>query len=126
MTTDPRTIPGSMSGPGGPHKRGGVVFDAEHVVLMRSVDVAIIEAIDDAPTLLAMVLGGRINFTQEMAQVMFVFGADGAAALVTELVAVIGRMPDGDLKAEFMEDLDRRFEQLKANGNLSPRDDGDD
>lgn len=121
--TDPRDVPGSMSGPGGPHDRGSVVFEADRAILLRGVEVAAVDSVSEegTNTLLAMVLEGRINFTPDMAQVLFIFNADGAAAIVTELVGVIGRMPPGDLKMQFMENLDERFQQLKNDGNLDHR-----
>ena len=93
MTTDPRKIPGGMSGPGGPHDRSGVVLDARHAVLLETVDVSTLDPERGArgQAALALVLGGRINQSRDKASVLFLFGTDGAAAIVTELIAVIGR-----------------------------------
>jgi hypothetical protein len=122
--TDPRDVPGSMSGPGGPHDRGGVLLDADRAVLLAEVDVSIVEPVDNSlgEALVALALSGRINLTQDQASVLFLLRVDGAAALVSEIIAVIGRTGDQDLKDAFSDALDRRFERLKEDGNLYPKD----
>lgn len=120
-TSDPRRIPGSMAGPGGPHDHGGVVLDARNAVLMETVDVSTIDPDRGArgQSALALVLGGRINQTKDRASVLFIFGTDGAAAIVTQLIAVVGRASGPQFVAEFMADLDRRLGELRDGGNLT-------
>ncbi len=118
---DPRRIPGAMAGPGGPHDHGGVVLDARNAVLMDAIDVSTIDPDAGArgQSALAMVLSGRVNQTQDRASVLFIFGTDGAAGLVTELVAVIGRAAGPRAVAQFMTDLEARLQTLKTEGNLT-------
>lgn len=84
-STDPRKIPGSMAGPGGPHDRGGVVLDTRNAVLLDSIDVSTLDPDRGArgQSGLALVLGGRINQTKDRASVLFIFGTDGAAGIIT-------------------------------------------
>lgn len=121
MSTDPREIPGAMVGPGSPHDLGGVVLDARHAVLLRTVDVSTIdpERGGRGQVALAMVLAGRINQTKDLAQVLFIFGTDGAASIISELIGVIGRAAGRTFVLEFMADLDKRLEQLRDDGNLT-------
>lgn len=119
--TDPRSIPGTMAGPGGPHERGGVVLDARNAVLMDAIDVSTIDPDKGGrgKSALAMVLSGRVNQTQDRASVLFIFGSDGAAGIVTELVALIGRSAGPAAVLQFMTDLEARLQTLKTGGNLT-------
>jgi len=117
--TDPRRIPGAMAGPGGPHDVGGVVLDARNAVILDSVDVSTIDPERGArgQHAVALVLGGRINQTKERASVLFLFGTDGAASIVTELIAFYGRWTGSP--QPFIEDVQRRLAKLGEEGNLS-------
>jgi hypothetical protein len=118
---DPRRIRGDMAGPGGPHDRGGVVLDTRHAVLLKTVDVSTLDP-DDPGTrgqsAIALVLGGRINQTQDQASVLFLFGTDGAASIITELIALLGRATGIDAD-QLMTDLLDRAAKLREEGNLS-------
>ena len=90
--TDPRAIPGDIAGPGGASEWHGVILDATHAVLMDHASAAIgHNAKPGAPEYVALLLGGRVNRTQDRARVLYVFDADGAAAIVTELEALMRR-----------------------------------
>lgn len=117
--TDPRRIPGSMAGPGGPHDEGGVVLDARNAVILETVDVSTIDPDRGGrgKSALAMVLGGRINQTKDRASVLFIFGTDGAAAIATELIALAGRATGHP--APFIADVMARIDKLAEDGNLS-------
>lgn len=120
MSTDPRRIPGSMSGPGGPHDIGGIVLDARHAVLLETVDVSTIDPDHGGrgQSAIALVLGGRINQTKDRASVLFLFGTDGAAAIITELVGLLGRATGID-GGQLMADLLERAATMAADGELS-------
>lgn len=113
MTTDPRKIPGGIAGPGGPHDRGGVVIDTRHAVLLETVDVSTL----DEANAIAMSLGGRINRSKDRANVLFLFGTDGAAAIVTELIALMGRATGSP--EPFVNDLKTRLDKLTSEGNMA-------
>ena len=111
MATDPRNLKGSIAGPGGPRDRNAVVVDATHAVLLDSTAVCLVEpqrAGRRGHPCLAMTLGGRVNHLDETAEVLFLFDADGAAALVTELLALGARLPDA-MRHEFEASIDRRL-----------------
>jgi hypothetical protein len=107
-----------MSGPGGPHDIGGVVLDARNAVILETVDVSTIDSEHGGrgQSALAMVLGGRINQTRERVSVLFIFGSDGAAAVVTELMALYSRAT-GDADS-FISDVKERMDKLIEDGNL--------
>jgi hypothetical protein len=119
MTTDPRDIPGAMAGPGGPHDRGGVVLDARNALLLETVDVSTVdpERGGRGQQAVAMVLGGRINQSQDRASVLILFGTDGAAAIVTELVALFGRITGHP--GPFINDVMARVRKLSQDGNMT-------
>lgn len=118
MATDPRRIPGTMAGPGGPHDEGGVVLDARHAVILETVDVSTIDPERGArgQHAVALVLGGRINQTQDRASVLFILGTDGAASIVTELIALYGRATGSP--EPFIKDVMDRVKKLGEEGNL--------
>jgi hypothetical protein len=103
MATDPRSLKGAIVGPGGPLDRFGVVIDAGNAVLLDDVMVAMVEPHRDGhgpqPACIALLLSGRINHSVDRAEVLFMFDVDGAAAIVTELIALGARM-DADELAE--------------------------
>lgn len=118
MSTDPRKIRGSMAGPGGPHDRSGVILDARNAVLLETCDVSTLDPESArGQSAIAMVLGGRINRTQDRASVLFLFGTDGAAAVITELMALMGRA--GVDSRALLADVETRLARLRAEGNLS-------
>jgi hypothetical protein len=119
MTTNPRRIPGSMAGPGGPHDHGGVVLDARNAVLLETVDVSTVDPEHGGrgQSAVAMVLDGRINQTQDRVSVLFIFGTDGAASIVTELIALYGRATGHP--QPFIDDVMSRIKKLGQEGNLS-------
>lgn len=121
MSTDPRKIPGGMAGPGGPHDDGGVVLDTRNAVLLDTIDVSTLdpERGGRGQSALALVLGGRINRSPDRASVLFIFGSDGAAGIISELIAVMGRASGPEFVAEFMKDLGERLDTLRDEGNLS-------
>lgn len=105
MATDPRTVHGSIAGPGGPRDRNSVVLETDRAVLFDDMTVCEVEtgrgrALGVPPThMIAMVLAGRINKSPDRADVLFLFDLDGAAAIVTELLALAMRMDDAELTA---------------------------
>lgn len=116
--TDPRKIPGSMTGPGGPHDRSGVILDARNAIILETVDVSTVDPEKGArgQHAIALVLAGRINQTKDRASVLFLFGSDGAASIVSELIALYGRFL-GD-PTPFIEDVKSRVDKLIEDGNM--------
>ncbi len=107
---DPRQLGGAIAGPGGSHDRGAVFLDMTDAVLLEGTTVATVDAVRKgalAEPVVFMTLEGRINKRTDRAQVGFLFGPDGAAAIVTELLAVADRFG-----AELLDDLTRRLTAL--------------
>lgn len=94
---DPRKLGGDLAGPGGPNERNSVIVDTRNAVLLDGVDVALVELrragqpVGELPDL-ALKLSGRINKTSDRAEVLYLFGEDGAAAIVSELVGLAVRI----------------------------------
>jgi hypothetical protein len=84
----------SISGPGGPRDEGGVILDTTDAIILESMDVATVDQFSKNEELgpaIFMTLNGRVNKKQDYVQIGYLFGTDGAAALITELLAVCSR-----------------------------------
>jgi hypothetical protein len=88
---DPRKTGGDIAGPGGPHDRNAVIVDTTNAVILDATTVIQVETLTGAPAL-AMLLEGRIAQTADRARNLYLMNEDGAAALVTELIALAHRM----------------------------------
>lgn len=91
---DPR--PASASDPiidvaGDPNAQGGALLDARSAVLLENIDVVLIDTKSDDPVAMMLSLGGRINYADDRVTHAYIFGPDGAAALVGELSALAVR-----------------------------------
>lgn len=116
---NPLNLGGAISGPGGPRDHGAVVIDATDSILLDDMMVATMDGFKDGISqgdMIFMTLGGRVNKKTERAQVGFAFGSDGAAALITELLAVSDRFG-----AELLRDVTERLVTLKKEGNIDLR-----
>lgn len=110
-TSDPRPLGGDIAGPGGPHDRGQVILDTRNSVLLAEVEVAMVDNASDQRRFASLVLGGRINRSTDQSRVLYLFDADGAAAIVTELIGLAGR--EGDTyAAEFKAAVSGRLERM--------------
>jgi hypothetical protein len=103
---DPRKSGGDIAGPGGPRDRNAVILDTTDAVLLDSSDVCLMETTGGS-VVLAMLLEGRINKTPERARNLYLMNEDGAAALVSELIALAHR-----IGPEFGERLMQRISSL--------------
>jgi hypothetical protein len=91
ISGDPRKSGGDIAGPGGPHDRNSVIVDTTNAVILDAATVTEVETISGQPGL-AMLLEGRIARTPERARNLYLMNEDGAAAVVTELLALAHRM----------------------------------
>ena len=105
-----------------------VLLDMERAVLMDGMEVCLVNVASNvidqtqrrAPSeavRLAMRLDGRVNKTRDRASVLFVFDEDGAAAIVTELVALASR-----IGPEFAERFQTRLQVLAEEGHMGAAD----
>jgi hypothetical protein len=113
VNTDPRTLGGDIAGPGGPQDENAVVIDSTNAVLLDSTVVTIMGDRKTQQPVMCMLLEGRINKSSDRAKVLYLFDTDGAAAIISELLAMGSRVGP-----EFRDDLMRRVERLIAEGNI--------
>jgi hypothetical protein len=94
-----------------------VVLDMTDCVMLGDATVCIVDGVRDGRIngqMIYMTLGGRVNQTTRQVQVGYAFGPDGAAALITELLAIADRAgPD------LLTDIVARFVALNRDGNGS-------
>lgn len=114
---DPRKLRGAIAGPGGAHDRNAFVIDATDAVLMDTVQVVIAEA---PLNLWVLNLAGRINKSQDRAEIVYMFDTDGAAAIITELTGIAARQGPA-VMAELNTRIDERLDKLKEEGHLDHR-----
>jgi hypothetical protein len=104
-------------GPGGPRDQGAVIIDGTDCVLLDEMTVSTVDMVrlgDLQGQAIYMVLGGRVNKASRRAQVGYLFGPDGAAALITELLTLADRCGP-----ELLRDVVERLVTLDAAGNGS-------
>lgn len=104
---------GSIAGPGGPYSVGDVVIDTSNAVLLDACEVAVVGGVRggvlDPKPITALVLRGRVNKSDRRAEVLYLLNEDGAAGIVTELVAVAQRAGWGQ---EFVDVVLARLERM--------------
>jgi hypothetical protein len=109
---DPRraATTGSIVDPSGdPHGTGSVIVDARSAVLLDGVDVTLVDTKADDPVAMMMALTGRLNYSVERVEHAYLFGADGAAGLVTQIIGLAGSgLPHA---RAFAEDYDRELQR---------------
>jgi hypothetical protein len=92
---DPREH--ALSGPavtdvaGDPYAQGGAILDARAAVLLDEMDVVLVDTKHDEPVAMLLSLQGRVNYSHDRAEHAYLFGADGASALVSEVVGLATR-----------------------------------
>lgn len=126
-STDPRDLGGNIVGPdNGPHARGSVVLDTSKAILLEDVTVSTVDPDRGGrgQLYLALMLAGRINQTPDDARALFIMNTDGAAAIVTQLLALLARAKEKPgVIGPFIADLRRRLDELDAEGALEPMED---
>jgi hypothetical protein len=109
---DPTSGGGLVDIAGDPFARGGVVIDTRKAVLLDKLDVTLIDPKRPRdPPAMAMLMQGRVNMTTSRTRQLYLFGPDGAAGLVTELVTLAARA-GGDFEARFKESFDQRMDDM--------------
>lgn len=107
ISGDPRKNGGDIAGPGGPHDANSVIIDTTDAVLLDHSTVTLVGSPGQPKPHLAMLLEGRINKTTDRARNLYLMNEDGAAALVTELIALAHR-----IGPEFGERFTARLQHL--------------
>jgi hypothetical protein len=118
---DPREGSGEglvIDAAGDPHAAGGALLDARNAVLMDAMEVVLADAKHETdPILMFMVLKGRVNYSDSRVEHGYMFGPDGAAALVSELVGLASRASAHPghgqrFAAEFQVQIERRMKEM--------------
>lgn len=95
---------------GDPYARGGVILDVRKAVLMDRVDVTLVDTKSDDEHIAAVLsLAGRVNYQDRRAEQLYLFDADGAAAIISELTGLAQRAG-----GEFAEDFQARLQTRLA------------
>lgn len=110
-SSDPRAAAGAVVGPGGPFDEGSVLFDTRRAVLLSHTQVAKVDNPSDGRRFFGLELSGRINRSPDRAQVLYLFDADGAAAIVSQLIGLAQRA-GGEMAADFAVALEHRLAEL--------------
>jgi hypothetical protein len=101
-----------------PKASGGALLDTRSAVLLEGIDVVLIDTKAEDPVAMMMTLSGRINYVADRVEHTYIYGPDGAAGMVSELVGLASRASGSDqLHAQrfattFQADLDRRMKEL--------------
>jgi hypothetical protein len=98
---------------GSSHGQGDALVDVTKAVLLDDLHVVLIDTLNSegGQRAIGMQLAGRINKSTTRAETLYIFDEDGAAALISELLALAGR-------ADFLPELMARLEKLGDEGNL--------
>jgi hypothetical protein len=110
-TSDTSALGGDIYGPGGPYDRGQVIIDTRYAVLLEETVVSMVDNPSDGRRVASMLLHGRVNRATERTRVLYLFDADGAAAIVTELIGLAARA-GGDYAAEFKLAVEHRMGEM--------------
>lgn len=77
---------------GSPHGRGDALVDARAAVLMDHVDVVLVDTKrEDGGVVMLLSLAGRINYSDDHVTNAYLFGGDGAAAIVSQIIGLASR-----------------------------------
>lgn len=113
---NPRKLGGSIASVGDSRSQGTSFLDLTDAVLLQGVEVCTIDMVRQGvlgEQAIFATLNGRINKTSNQVQVGFVFGPDGAAALITELLALADRFG-----AELLSDITQRLTELHQGNHV--------
>jgi hypothetical protein len=105
---------------GSPHGRGDALLDARSAVLMDSIDVVLVDMKRGDTLSMMLSLAGRINYADDRVTHAYIFGPDGAAGIVSQLVGLASRAagahgdPNAErFAAEFKADLEQRMAAME-------------
>ena len=103
---------------GDPYAEGGALVDARSAVLIDSMDVVLVDTKQDEPLAMFLSLAGRINYSSDRVEHVYLYGPDGAAAFVTQHLGLAKRAQamhaeHGKRFSEaFQTDVNRRLAEL--------------
>jgi hypothetical protein len=107
---DPARSGGDSVG-GSPYGRGNTVLDMRGAVLLEYNEVILVDSKRDEAPAMALILEGRVNYETRRVKQMYLFGPDGAAALVTQMFGLAARA-GGRFAQEFAELVTERSKEM--------------
>lgn len=116
---DPKTAhaPDSIVG-GTPYGQGDALIDARSAVLMDYAEVVLVDTKQGSVPVMMLRIAGRINYTTDRADHVYLFGPDGGAAIVSELFGLAQRASKDtdrggyEFARQFRNELRRRMREL--------------
>jgi len=114
--SNPRNFGGSIVSIGGSRDTGASFLDLTDIVLFESMEVCTVDAVRTGELqeqAIFMTMDGRVNKSKDRVHVGYMFGPDGAAAIITELLALSDRFG-----AELLNDVTRRLTELHQGGHV--------
>jgi hypothetical protein len=116
---DPRISAGTGAVVGGsPRGEGDALLDARSAVLLDGMEVVLVDTKSSDPVSMLMELRGRVNYSTDHVRNAYLFGPDGAAAIVTQVLALAGRCAGSALPHarrfadEYESEVQRRLSEL--------------
>lgn len=106
-SADPRRAGGRIIAD--PSDETSTLLDTRRAVLVDATEVCRVDNPSDGRSVIAMFLEGRLNRSTERSAILYLLGADGAAALVSELAGLAARMGP-EFEMEFRQALDARMD----------------
>jgi hypothetical protein len=103
---------------GDPLATGGALLDMRSAVLMDEMNVVLVDTKSSEPVAMMMSLKGRINYAAERVEHAYLFGPDGAATLVSELIGLVsradrvGQQHGQRFALEFKNEFDQRMNRM--------------
>lgn len=113
---NPRNLGGSISLFGNPREQSTSLLDMTDSVHLEATTVCTVDVVRSGELneqAIFMTMEGRINKKPDKVSVGFIFGPDGAAAIITELLSLVDRFG-----AELLYDVTTRLTKLHQDKNV--------
>lgn len=117
---DPRRLAADVAGDDDPHGVDNVIVDASRAILLDYFETVLVRT-GPSSHAVGLLVAGRVNRTSDRARVLALTDADGAAGVVSEVVALSGRAEAGGLLPGFRARIGERLDALAAAGNDRPK-----
>jgi len=114
--SNPRKLGGAINSFGSPKERSAAILDMTDSVHLEATNVCTVDLVRSGQLneqAIFMTLEGRINKKPDQVSVGFIFGPDGAVAIITELLSLADRFG-----AELLYDITSRLTELHQEKNV--------
>ncbi len=96
---------------GSPYGRGDSLLDLRGAVLLDYNEVILVDTKQDDPPAMVLIMEGRVNYETRRVKQAYMFGSDGASALITQIIGLAQRA-GGKFMDEFKTSFESRLEEL--------------